>query len=265
MQKDKLKVITERKSPKDVKEIQQFLGICNYYRRFIKDYAKVAKALFYLLKKETPFVWNDEQENAFKELKNRLVSYPILRQPDFSKPFLIFTDASNYAIGAVLAQTDDDKHEYVVAYASRLMKGAEINYGITEKECFAVVWTVKQFRNYLFGTEFKIITDHSALAWLMAIKEPTGRLARWAIYLQAYTFTLVHRSGIIHSNADTLSRPPIEQINSIRIDEERFKDHDPYEDGCLIYFIKFGRHINGASRKQVNRVNKAMQKYEFKW
>ena len=207
METGKIKAISEREPPKTVKQIQQFLGICNYYRRFIKEYAKIAQPLFKLLKTEEKFVWGEEQTTAFERLKMELVSYPILRQPDLSKPFIVYTDASGYALGAVLSQKDDENREYVCAYVSRLLKGAEVHYGITEKECLAVVWAIKQFRIYIYGTKFLVVTDHSALAWLMNITEPAARLARWAIYLQAYEFEIMHRKGVIHTNADTLSRP----------------------------------------------------------
>ena len=94
-------------------------------------------------------------------------------------PFILYTDASGYAIGAILAQKDDKQNDYVVAYASRKLKGAEVHYGITEKECLAVVWAVKHFRHYLYGTEYTVVTDHRALLWLMSITEPVGRLVRW--------------------------------------------------------------------------------------
>jgi len=132
--------------------------------------------------------------------------YPILRTPNMNKPFILHTDASGVALGAILAQLDDNGAEYVCHYASRTLKGAEINYGISEKECLAMVWGIMLLRPYLHGTKFKAVTDHSALKWLMSIKEPTGRLERWSLYLQAYDFEIIHRSGITHSNADALSR-----------------------------------------------------------
>ena len=117
-------------------------------------------------------------------MKNALVSFPILRQPDFALPFILYTDASGYAIGSVLAQKDGEGKDDACQYESRILKGAELNYGVSEKECLAVVWSIKKFRCYLYGNTFTCVTDNSALAWLMSIKDPTARLARWAIYLQ---------------------------------------------------------------------------------
>ncbi len=216
MDPKKIDAIQLRTPPKNMKQVQQYLGICNYYRRFIQDYAKMAKPMFNLLKTDKEFKWDDEAQISFDNLKKALVSYPILRQPDWERPFQLFTDASGFALGAVLSQRcPKTNQEYACAYASRLLKGAEMHYGITEKECLAVVWAIRQFRVYLLGSHsFEVITDHSALAWLINIKDPTGRLARWAVYLQAYEFTIVHRKGIIHCNADTLSRPPIE-VNAV--------------------------------------------------
>ena len=135
---------------------------------------------------------------SFTTLKQKFNEGPILRSPDFSRPFIVFTDASGFAIGAILSQVDDKGDEYVCFYASRLLKGAELQYGITEKECLAVVWAVKQFRVYLHGSKFTIVTNHNALVWLMSIRNPTGRLARWSIYLQSYDYEIQHRKGFNH-------------------------------------------------------------------
>ena len=118
------------------------MGICNYYRKFIANFAKISQPIAELVKKEIPFIWSDACNNAFLELKSLLLQFPILRQPDYIKPFYIYTDASGYALGAILSQFDDESSEYVCQYASRLLKGAEIHYGITEKECLAVVWAI---------------------------------------------------------------------------------------------------------------------------
>ena len=273
MDPDKIEAISKRVPPKDVKGVQTWLGICNYYRRHVKDFAKIAAPLVELLKKDVPFEWGNEQQISFEKLKIGLVSYPILKHPDFSKKFIISTDASGFALGAVLAQIDENKIEYAVAYASRAMKGAELHYGITEKECLAVVWAIKQFRVYLYGTHFTVITDHSALAWLMNITDPTGRLARWSIYLQAYDFTIVHRAGIKHSNADTLSRPVLVVTRSAakardnsptEISRENYNQNvDPTEDELLIYRLKTGKNKSGIATKHAKRLDKLSLQYKL--
>jgi hypothetical protein len=261
MDPSKIEAIKNRLMPTNTKEVQEYLGICNYYRRFIKNFAKKAKPLYQLLKKNG-FQWTDEHTISFNELKKALTSYPILRLPDFKKPFILHTDASCYALGIVLSQKDD--YEYVVAYASRILKGAEIHYSITEKECLAVIFGVKQFRTYVYGTKFQIITDHIALNWLMNIKEPTGRLARWAIYLQVYDFEIIHRKGLKHSNADTLSRPVmINQIDIINNDDETRTDLDVMDDEPLLYFLKTNKFIKGASKKQLKRIKRDSIYYKY--
>ncbi|CAF0811670.1 unnamed protein product [Brachionus calyciflorus] len=146
---------------------------------------------------------------------------------------------------------DENGIEYVCAYPSRLLKGAELHYGITEKECLAVVWSVKKFRIYLYGNIFILVTDHSALLWLMKIRDANGRLARWAIYLQTYTFAIVHRSGKKHLNADALSRAfaVVEEL-----DEEL--DTDRWEDEFLLHFLRTGKYLPGSSKKQCKKIGK---------
>ena len=221
--------------------------------------------MYDLLKKDAIWEFNDACELAFNELKLRLVKYPILRQPNFKFPFIVYTDASGFAVGGILAQADEQNNEYVCCYASRLLKGAEVHYGITEKECLAVVWAVKYFRIYLNGTKFLIVTDHSALKWLMTINDPTGRLARWSLYLQAYDFEIIHRKGKKHSNVDALSRPVLigEKVKDILPEDISPKSLDPYEDDYLLYYLRHGKHKAGTSKKQVKRVLKEAE--VFKW
>ena len=153
-----------------------------------------------------------------------------MHQPNTKKEFVLYTDASAYALGAVLAQIGDDDQEHVVSNASCTLKGAELHYGISEKECLAVLFAIKIFRIYLYGTHFKIVTDHSALKWLMEITDQTGRLARWAIYLQIFDFEIIHRRGILHTNADTLSRPPIEDTSlCVNLVERVHVQHDIFD------------------------------------
>lgn len=266
MDSDKIEALKQRKPPTNVKQVQQFLGICNYYRRFVCDFSKIAVPLNDLLKSETPFKWGPDEQTAFDRLIEALTSYPVLRQPDFGKQFVLHTDASGYALGAILSQRDDENKEYTCAYASRTLRGAEKNYGITEKECLAVVWAIKQFRIYLTGTKFEVVTDHSALIWLMNISDPTGRLARWAIYLQAYEFKITHRKGSIHSNADALSSPVLLGTVISEVNEDDYhspKSLDPYDDEALLNFLRFKIHLSGTTVKQMKRIEKLRKLYRL--
>ncbi|CAF1049114.1 unnamed protein product [Brachionus calyciflorus] len=168
------------KPPKTLKQLQKFFGLCNYYRKC---------------------------QEAFELLKGKLVEYPILRKIDFNREFIVYTDASTTAISVILAQNDENCNEYVVFYASRLLKNHERNYSITELECLAVIWGVNHFRIYLYYRKVLIVTDHYALKWLLTLKSPNARLTRWAILLQTFNFEISHRKGKIHSNVDALSRP----------------------------------------------------------
>ncbi|CAB0039229.1 unnamed protein product [Trichogramma brassicae] len=158
-----------------------------------------------LLRKDTPFVWGSDQEQAFATLKPSLSEAPVLVRPDFDKEFAIQTDASDYAIGAVLTQEREDG-EHSVYYISRVLTSAERNYTVTEKECLAVLWAIEKFRPYVEGYHFKVVTDHRALSWLRNFKDPQGRVARWALKLMEYDFEIVYRKGSLHYVPDALSR-----------------------------------------------------------
>ena len=133
------------------------------------------------------------------------MSEPVLAHPDWDLPFQIHCDASNYAIGVVLCQIIEGK-ERVIGYYSRLLRDAEKKYDTTQKECLAVVWAVKKLRPYLYGRPFIVKTDHASLKWLLNLKDHNGRLMRWALLLQDYTYVIMHRAGKAHANADALSR-----------------------------------------------------------
>jgi hypothetical protein len=158
-----------------------------------------------LLKKGRSWEWGDTQKQAFESVKFCLMTPPTLSCPDFELPFILQTDASSVGVGAVLAQKIDDA-EHVVAYASRALTDAERKYSTTEQECLAVVWAIKKFRPYLEGYHFTVITDHSSLRWLHNLRNPTGRLARWALELLEYDYVIEHRKGAMHHVPDALSR-----------------------------------------------------------
>jgi hypothetical protein len=205
---EKIRVVQQTATPKNIAELQTFLGLANYYRRFVRRFADIAEPLHRLMKKGTPFVWNEASTIAFNKIKEALTSAPLLAFSHFDKPFVVYTDASNVGIGATLAQHIDGS-EHVTAYTSRTLNTPERNYSTTERECLAVVEAVKQFRPYLYGRHFTIVVDHHSLRWLMNIKEPSSRLTRWSLRLQEYDFEIFYRPGSKHTNADALSRPPI--------------------------------------------------------
>ncbi|CAB4419687.1 unnamed protein product [Rhizophagus irregularis] len=207
----KVEKIKSIKKPETVTEVRSFLGLCSYYRRFIKDFAKIAKPLHNLTKKDTEFKWKEEQQVAFDVLRTKLIEKPILVYPDFDKEFILITDGSKIGLGAVLAQMNENNKEIVIAYASRSTVGAEKNYPPTELECLAVFWGIKHFQKYLVGRKFIVITDHAALKGLTDGKEQTGRRARWVMKLQQFDFKIVHRSGKKIKNADALSRLQFEE------------------------------------------------------
>ena len=173
--------------PTNATEVRQFLGLASYYRRYIHQFADIAKSLNALTQKATAFEWTGECQDAFNSLKRKLTQAPILAYPSFhqsASPFVLQTDASAVGLGAVLEQ---DGH--VIAYASRTLNKAEQNYGVIQKECVAVVFTLKQFCHYLLGRPFRLITDHEPLQWLSAQKME-GMLSRWALAMQEFCFTI---------------------------------------------------------------------------
>uniref|UniRef100_A0ABD2WU63 RNA-directed DNA polymerase n=1 Tax=Trichogramma kaykai TaxID=54128 RepID=A0ABD2WU63_9HYME len=202
---DRVRPIYEYPAPRNVKQVRRLLGMVGWYSRFIKNEAEIKVPLAKLLRKDVVFVWGAEQEQAFQTLKRCLSEAPVLVRPDFSKEFSIQTDASDYAVGAVLTQEYEDG-EHPVYYVSRVLSRAEQRYTTTEKECLAVIWAIEKFRPYVEGSRFKVVTDHRALTWLRNFKDPQGRVARWAFKLMEYDFEIVYRKGSVHYVPDALSR-----------------------------------------------------------
>jgi hypothetical protein len=156
MDPEKVEIIKNWPIPTNVKGLQQFLGLANYYRRLIVNFSKIALPLYALFKKDSVFNFSEECLKAFNELKRLLTSNPVLRPPDFNKRFILFCDASNYCLGAILSQRDDEGREYVISYASRMLKETERKYSISEKECLSVIWSTRYFRVYLYGKQFDL-------------------------------------------------------------------------------------------------------------
>lgn len=215
---DKVSAILNVPSPRNVTEVRQMIGTAAWYSRFIPNFSTVIAPLTNLLRKNTRWNWTDECEHSFQAIKNSLVTAPILSCPDFALPFQVQTDASAFGIGALLSQQHPDG-ERVICYLSRTLNRHERNYSVTERECLAVLWAVEKLRPYIEGFRFTVVTDHASLLWLNKLKEPTGRLARWAVRLQQFDYDIVHRKGKEHVVPDLLSRsvPQIESDVKIEV------------------------------------------------
>ena len=211
-------------TPTTVQQVQQFLGLSSYYRKFIKNFAMIAKLLHQLTERDRPFSWTKDCTSAFAELKLRLTSTPILTYPDFQLPFILDTDASNTGVGAVLSQVQAGE-EKVIAYASRCLTKGERKHSVTRKELLAVVTFVRHFRHYLLGKQFILRTNHSSLKWLQSFKEPEGQVARWLECLQEFSFDVQHRKGKLHGNADSLSRYPKDDEEDLATVSLRMPNH----------------------------------------
>ena len=225
----KIESVVKFPVPRNLTEVRRFVNLCGYYRRFVKNFARLAVPLHALMKKDIPFLWGEKQQESFEKLKLALVTPPVLCFPREDLPVNLHTDASAKGLRAVLCHVEDGK-EKVIAYASRSLNKMEAKYTTSEQECLAIVYAVAKFRPYIWGRPFTVITDHHALRWLFNIKDPTGRLARWALQLQSYDMTVEHKPGKIHNDADALSRAPqpyIEdscEIWALTLDELNFYD-----------------------------------------
>lgn len=204
---DNVAKILQWPPPATVTEVRQFLGMASYYRRFICDFASIAKPLVDLTRKNAEFMWTQTCQCAFDSLKQILIGPEIMGYPTDDGDFILDTDACDVSIGAVLCQVQDGR-ERVLACASRTLNRAEQNYCVTDKELLALRYFVEYFRQYLLGRQFTVRTDHQALVWLFSLKEPKGRIARWIEILSGYNFSVEFRRGKKHENADAMSRCP---------------------------------------------------------
>jgi hypothetical protein len=203
---DEVKAIRNYPRPGTVTEVRSFLGLSGYYRQYIRDYVDISRPLTVLTKKDREFQWNHKQE-AFARLKTDITSETVLAYPsmDPAHEYRLHTDASDHGISTVLAQVQEGK-ERPISYASRELTPTEKKLTVTEKELLAVVYGTKQFRCYLYGRKFTLVTDHRALCWLLKLKDPSAKLTRWALRLFEFEYTVVHRPGKYHLVPDALSR-----------------------------------------------------------
>lgn len=208
---EKTKSISTWTAPKTIKELRSFLGLVNFYRRFVPNFADMAAPLTELTGKNIQFKWESKHQQAFNALKHALVSPPILDYPKHDDTFVLATDASDTSLGAVLSTTRGT----VIEYASRTLTKAERSYSTTEKECLAIVWATHKLRHYLIGAHFIVETDHKPLEWLQSKRSSHARsqkLERWALELRGFDFSIVHRQGSHNQHADALSRRPVTTV-----------------------------------------------------
>ena len=209
----KVSIIRDLMPPTTVKGIRSFLGHAGFYRRFIRDFSKIARPLCRLLEKDTKFHFDESCQKAFEEIKFRLVEAPIMAKPDWNRKFEIMCDASDFAMGAVLGQKDKKVFK-AIYYASKTFNEAQENYSTTEKEMLAIMFACEKFRPYILGSHVVIHTDHAAIKYLIAKKEAKPRLIIWVLLLQEFDLEIKDKKGSDNVIADHLSRvekPTVEE------------------------------------------------------
>ena len=218
---EKIEKVKNWPQPQNAEEVRRFLGFCGYYRRFVKDFSKIAKPLTELMpttaKKKKgkkpatatqrkPWQWGDVEEMAFQELKARLTAPPVLAFADYSKPFELHCDASGTGLGSVLYQ-EQEGHKRVIAYASRGLSKSEANYPAHKLEFLALKWSVtEKFHDYLFGHRFTVFTDNNPLTYVLTSARLDATGHRWLAALAAYDFEILYKPGVSNTDADALSR-----------------------------------------------------------
>jgi len=208
MEKEKVQGVVEWPVLKGVKDVQKFLGLANYYRQFVKDFAKIAKPLHKITRKETKWSWGEKQQKKFEGLKERFVMELVLVIPDLDKEMRVEANMSDFAMGGVLSMKCEDERWRPVAYISKWLNEAKRNYKIYDKEMLAIIWCLEAWRHFLEGAkdQFEIWTDHKNLEYFMKAQKLNRRQTRWLLYLSRFDFALKHVAGKSMGRADSLSR-----------------------------------------------------------
>jgi len=206
----KIDAVLRFPEPTTVTSVRSFLGLTGYYRKYVQGYSRLAGPLFELMKKDVAFVWNQDCQQAFDSLKRALVDAPILVRLNFKRPFCLNVDWSTKGVGAILSQKEG-RFKKVVAYASKGLIVAQRKFHPMEGECYALIWGIMHFKLYLHRNHFTLRTDHKPLEWLATMSDAHGRRGKWIDMLQDFSFKILHRPGLRHTNANALSRNPIRQ------------------------------------------------------
>ena len=246
---EKIKAVKEWPVPRNVHEVRSFLGTASYYRSFCKSFCDVARPLHKLIEKKSTFIWDEECDKSFNELKRLLTSAPILGYPRSDSEYLLDCDCCGYGLGAVLSQKQNGV-ERVISYYSKSLSKAEQNFCVTRRELLSVVSAVKHYHHHLFGVKFTIRTDHSALRWLLkTFRDPEGQISRWIEVLSTYNFEIEHRVGRLHGNCDGLPRIPCNYCPNCKCLQE--KEKQGAESGCSCESVT----QNKQSEPAVNKLN----------
>jgi hypothetical protein len=204
----KIETILHFPTPKTVISVRSFLGLTGYYRKYIRGYSRLAGPLFELTRKDVAFVWDVGYQQAYQALKAALVVAPMLTRTDFRKTFWLDVDWSLKGVGAILSQKEG-RFEKVVAYASKSLTEAQRKFHPMEGECYTLIWGVMHLKQYLHMNHFVLRIDHKPFEWLVTVSNAHGRRGRWVHMLQDFSFKIIHRPGLRHTNVDALSRNPV--------------------------------------------------------
>ena len=222
MEEEKVTAVKEYPKPRNIHEVRGFLGFVGFYRKFIAGFAKIAKPLTELTKaKAKKFEWDDEAEQSYHTLKELIQTAPMLHAPDENQPFWLTTDASDFAVGAVLQQKDDENTLRPIAFYSAKLKGAETRYATHEKELLSIVKALKHFRSYIYGHQVNVLTDHKTLQYFLDQPKLSLRQARWAELMADYNLNITYHPGKVNVVADYLSRNP-----DYKMEDENLNDKD---------------------------------------
>src|SRR5208282_2105307 len=205
------------------KQIKSFLGLCNYYRRFVKSFSQISAPMRELLKQDIRFRWTDDCEKAFQELKTALIRAPVLVLPDFRKPVILTCDASTSGVRYILSQKDEGGREHVICYGGRGLRPNETRWGITDLELLALIEGLKSYHTYLADKLFIVVTDHVSLSYLKTMRfSGNNRQTRWALFLQSYRFSVQYKKGALNTAADEISRMeyPVESPKAVDADQD---------------------------------------------
>jgi len=248
MDEKKIEVIKTYPRPTNQKQLRSFLGLCNYWRRFICSYSAITHPLRSLLLRDVPVVCGPSQQDAFDTLIEKLCNAPILSYPDIGRPFIVTTDASKTGLGFILSQLDSEGRERVISYNGRATKSYEKNYTISELELSAVISALQTYHPYISNAPFTLVTDHLSLQYLNSLKLGNSRLIRSSLLLSQYHFTIKHVPGRRLAHVDCMSRrqyPPIES-------DESPCDIEPTTHLCALQTQTISQDVTDSSHNKIH-------------